>query len=148
MKKQGHVPIAPGRLLGAWVCLIAAILLWAPMWAVAWQASGMACCNGTMCLAHGHAGTEGAAKAQSATQEHTPRECNHASQTGLLTCQMSCCHEQDRLATGAVIFVLPEPMIISSGIEVTPAKIITKALAVTHFFEPPSPPPRSLSLIG
>jgi hypothetical protein len=130
------------------VCLVAAFLLWAPVWAVAWQASGMTCCNGTMCLAHGHAGKEGAAKAQSAAQEHAPMECNHASQAGLMTCQMSCCHEQDRPATAAVIFVLPEPMIISSGMEVTPAKIITKALAVTHFFEPPSPPPRNHFLIA
>jgi hypothetical protein len=128
------------------VCLVAAILLWAPVWAVAWQASGMACCNGTMCLAHGRAGTQGAGKAQSAAQERAPMECNHASQTGLMTCQMSCCHEQDRPATGAVIFVLPEPMIFSFGIEVTLANTSTKALFVTHFCEPPAPPPRSLSL--
>ena len=130
------------------MCLVAAILLWAPGWAVAWQASGMTCCKGTMCLAHGHAGTEGAAKAQSAAQEHAPMECNHASQAVLMTCQMSCCHDQERPATGAVIFVLPEPMIISSGVEVTPAKIMATAPAVTYFFEPPSPPPRSLSLVA
>jgi hypothetical protein len=61
---------------------------------------------------------------------------------------MSCCHDQDRPATGAVIFILPEPMIIASGMEAAPAKIKTKALAVIHFFEPPSPPPRSYSLIA
>src|ERR1700741_4387779 len=144
MKTLGHVPIAPGRLLGAWVCLVAAMLLWAPAWGAAFLASRMTCCTGTMCSAHGHAETKGAATAQSEAQEHAPMEGTHGSQTGMMTCKMSCCHDQDRPATGAVIFVLPEPMIISSGIEVTPAKIMTKAVAVAHFFEPPSPPPRRL----
>jgi hypothetical protein len=148
MKKLGHIPIDPGRRLGAWACLVAAMLLWAPVWAVACQASGMACCKGMMCLGRGHTGREGAAKPQSVPQKHAPMECNHTSQTGLMTCQMSCCHDQDPPATGAVIFVLPEPMVISSDIEVTPVKIITKTLTLTHFFEPPSPPPRSLSLIA
>lgn len=148
MKQRSYVPIAPGKHIGAWVCLVAAVLLWAPVWAAAWQASGMACCKGTMCLAHGHAGMEGASKGQSAAQEHTPMDCNHASQTGLMTCQMSCCQDQDRPATGAVIFVLPEPMIISSEVEMTPAKIMTTSPVVTYFFEPPSPPPRSHSLVA
>src|ERR1700739_4921081 len=112
MKQRLHVPVAPGRNLGAWVCLLAAMLLWAPAWGAAFQASRMTCCTGTMCLAHRHPETKSAPEAQSAAQERTPMECNHASQTGLVNCQMSCCHDQDRPATGAVIFVLPEPMII------------------------------------
>jgi hypothetical protein len=142
MKKLGR-PIAPERLVGAWVCLAAAILLWAPVWAAAWQASGMACCTGTICAAHGHAGTKGTSKSQSAAQEDAPMECNHGSKTALMACRMSCCHDQDHPLTGAVIFVLPEPMTIPVPTEVTTAELKTQAPAITHLFEPPSPPPRS-----
>ena len=130
------------------MCLVASILLWAPAWVAGFQSSTTTCCTGPMCLAHGHAGKEGASRAQSAAPQHAPVECNHASQTGLMTCHLSCGHEQDSPATGAVIFVLPEALKVSSSIEVTPKKIITEAVAVTHFYEPPSPPPRSLSLIA
>jgi hypothetical protein len=143
MKKLAYVPIAPGRLFGAWVCLVAAVLLWSPAWAAAWQMRGMTCCTGTICLAHGHAGTKGASKSQSTAQEDAPMECNHGSQTGLMACQMSCCHDHDHPLTGSVIFVLPEPMTISVPMEVTTAELKTQAPAITHLFEPPSPPPRS-----
>jgi hypothetical protein len=137
MKKLAYVPTAPGRLFGAWLCLVAAVLLWSPAWAAAWQAHAMACCTGTICP------TKGASKNQSAAQEDAPMECNHGSQTGLMACRMSCCHDQDHPLTGAVIFVLPEPMTISVPTEVTTAELKAQAPAITHLFEPPSPPPRS-----
>jgi hypothetical protein len=148
MKNLGHVPIAAGRRVGAWVCLSAAMLLWAPAWGTAFLASRMTCCTGTMCAAHGHADTKGASKTQSTTQQDTPMECNHGSQTGLMACRMSCCHNQDRPLTGAVIFVLPEPMTISAAIVATPADVTPPAREIGYLFEPPSPPPRSHSFIA
>ena len=148
MKMSAHVPIAPGKLANAWVCLVAAMLLWAPDWAAAWQARGMACCTGSICPPHGHAGTKGISKTLSTMQQDTPMECNHGSQTGLMACQMSCCHNQDRPLTGAVIFVLPEPMTISAAIVATLADVKPLAHEIVHLFEPPSPPPRSHSFIA
>ena len=38
MRRSLHVPIAPGRTFGAWVCLaLAVVMLWAPMGAAAWH---------------------------------------------------------------------------------------------------------------
>jgi hypothetical protein len=73
-------------------------------------------------------------------------ECGHGSKTGLKPCRMSCCHDQDHPLTGAVIFVLPDRMMIAAAVEVTAAELETQAHAMVHLFKPPSPPPRSYSL--
>ena len=148
MKYLRHVPIAPGRLVGAWVCLAAVMLLWAPAWGTAFLASRMTCCTGTMCAAHGHAGNKGASETQSAEQGHVPMECNHGGQTSLMVCQMFCCHNQDHPLTGVVIFVLPEAMTIFAAVVATPADLKLQAHPIKHLFAPPSPPPRTLSLIA
>jgi hypothetical protein len=56
---------------------------------------------------------------------------------------MACYHDEDHALTGAVIFVLPEPMAISIPTKVTVTELETQALAIAQLFEPPSPPPRS-----
>jgi hypothetical protein len=143
MKQTLHVPVAPGRNLGAWVCLLALFLLWTPLWAAAWQVTGMPCCTGAICPAHGHGGSTSGTKSQSAGQENMPTECAHGSQFGMIVCQMSCCRVQDQPLTGAVIFVLPDPMTIATAVEVTAAEPRTQADVIARLFEPPSPPPRA-----
>src|ERR1700739_243126 len=106
MEALRHFPIAPGRKLGAWVCLLATVMLWAPMWAAAWQANSMACCNGTMCLAHGHSKPDHPSPRR-ATPSETPMDCEHHSGSGLTSCSMSCCQESTHALTAAMIFVLP-----------------------------------------
>ena len=148
MTKLHHVPIAPGRLMGAWVCLVAALLLWAPMWAIAWQARGMPCCTGNECPVRGHAGSKRVAKNVSAAQENAPMKCRRGSQAGLMECRMSCCQNQEQALVGAVIFVLPEATTISvpSTFRTTEGKPLVRVIA--HLFEPPSPPPRSNSSVS
>jgi hypothetical protein len=75
-------------------------------------------------------------------------ECDHGSKSGVMPCRMSCCHDQDYPLTGAVVFVLPNPTNISAAMEVTTAELEPQAHATAHLFEPPSPPPRSHSLIA
>src|SRR5208283_1479730 len=139
MTRSLHVPIAPGRIVGAWVCLIAVLLLWTPMWASAWMARGTACCAGNMCAAHGHGKTNSPAKSDATKNE---MECEHSPSAGM-ACSMSCCHEDGASLVSSGVYVLPERVRISS-----PAETMSLAAAVKHdevlqVFAPPSPPPES-----
>ena len=145
MKTSRQFPIAPGRTFAAWVCLLAAVLIWTPLWATAWQSGGMACCTGGMCAAHGHAGT-GPSQAKRHAPAEVPMDCEHHRGTGIADCSMSCCHGSSHSLTAAVLFVLPAPSGIS---ELTPAMAAITIFAPTDFvqpFEPLSPPPRNFSL--
>ena len=143
MKTLRHFPIAPGRILGAWLCLLAVVLLWSPIYAAAWQAQGMACCSGGLCAAHGHPKQGQSHQHQPRTSE-TPMDCEHHGDNTLMVCSMSCCHQSSSSLTTAVIFLLPEPAIVSR-----PAVALASPsnLAPPEFvqsFDPPSPPPRTL----
>lgn len=140
MKTKRHFSSAPGRRIAALICLAAIILMWAPAWAMAWQVGGMACCNGGMCPAHGHAGT-----GQSSTNQTAPApvNCEHHHGKKLAGCSMSCCHESGQALNSAIAFVMPVP----SGIAV-PALEMASFMdsAPPEFvpsFKPPAPPPRT-----
>lgn len=143
MNSALQVRTAPGRMFGAWVCLLAVVLLWAPLWASTWQASGMACCSGNECPVHGHAAGRHAPKRQAAARENTPMECNHENRPGLMACRMSCCQDQSHSFVAAVLFLLPEAAAISMPVESATVVASSQAKIIAHFFEPPSPPPRS-----
>jgi hypothetical protein len=128
----------------AWVCLVAVVLLWTPLWATAWQDKGMACCDGKMCAAHGHAMARHSSGDAGVTQESTPMDCGHGENAGLTACDMNCCHEQASTILAAVIFVLPEPITISAPAKARHAREQEQALTNSLLFEPPSPPPRGV----
>jgi len=83
------IPIAPGKL-GAWVCLVAVVLLWAPMWAAAWPTDGMDCCKNGLCMAHAHSQSN-PARPQQAGAKESPMDCAHHGGSGMANCSMSCC---------------------------------------------------------
>ncbi|HKI11567.1 MAG TPA: hypothetical protein VKA02_05585 [Candidatus Acidoferrum sp.] len=143
MKRSRDIPIAPGKM-GAWVCLVAVALLWTPLWATTWQDKGMACCDGKMCAARGHAMAQHSSGNASVTQESAPMDCGHGNQAGMHACDMKCCQEQGSTIIAAVIFVLPEPVKISAPAEASRAREQVQAVMTPHLFEPPSPPPRSI----
>jgi hypothetical protein len=147
MNTKGHIPIAPGKT-GAWVCLVAVMLLWTPLWATAWQSKGMACCDGQMCAAHGHAAGEGTSGNADVTQESTPMDCGHGKHTGLAACERKCCHEAGATFVAAVIFVLPEQVGIFGPADVRDLREKAQPVIASFLFEPPSPPPRSIVSIG
>jgi hypothetical protein len=146
MKSSLQVAVAPGRMIGVWVCLVAVVLLWAPLWASAWQASGMACCNGNECPIHGHAGGKHSGKSQAAANKNAPMEFGHENRPGLMACRVSCCQDQSHSFVAAVTFLLPEPMTISVPVESATVVASSQAKIVAHLFEPPSPPPRVVSI--
>jgi hypothetical protein len=136
-----YFPIAPGRKLGAWVCLAALLLLWSPAWAAAWHTEEMACCSGGMCLAHQHSKSGPSHQGQSKETE-TPMNCEHHGTTGLTSCSMSCCQESSTALTAGIIFVLPEPTSLSQPSEATAAPVVLSPVEFLQSLEPLSPPPR------
>jgi hypothetical protein len=107
----------------------------------------MSCCDDGICAAHGHAGKSGT-KSPSAEQEIAPKECQHGKPSGMIACQLSCCQSHDYPVTGAVLFVLPDPLTILAAVDVNVVELKSQSQAMARLFEPPSPPPRSYYLIA
>jgi hypothetical protein len=137
MSRSLHTPFAPGKVAGAWVCLIVVLMLWTPMLASAWAASGMACCAGNLCAAHGHAKTNFSGKSEGTM------ECEHSRGAGMAACTMSCCHEQSASLVSSTVYVLPEPAVISLPAETPRPTIAVKHEEILQVFAPPSPPPKA-----
>lgn len=124
------------------MCLVATVLLWAPMWAAAWQANGMACCEGGMCAAHGHPGTK-QPKPQLTAPKESLMNCAHHGESEIVNCSMSCGHDSRSSLTTAVIFVLPVPAAISKPTQASAALTFFAPTAFVPSYDPLSPPPRT-----
>jgi hypothetical protein len=139
MARMREFPIAPGKKLGAWVCLFAAVLLWSPLWAAAWQANAMDCCSGGMCPIHGHT--------NHAPQNNTPKQstpCDQHPGLGLIQCTMSCCHAVMHSFVAAIVFVLPDSPVSSRLLLLPAPRIADSARAILPAVAPPDLPPRTL----
>lgn len=145
MRRLRHFSKAPGNKVGACVCLVAVILLWAPLWASAFQASNMDCCNGAMCPLHGHAPKKSSNDAN-AGKEAPLAACGHHSRNSAMDCKMACCHPTDPAVTGAIVFVLPTPSGISAPALVGQPRANLAVTMSSAIFDPASPPPRTLLL--
>jgi hypothetical protein len=145
MKRTRHDSNAPGRKLGACVCLVALMLLWAPAWASALQAAGMGCCDGAMCPLHGHAPKKSSGDTNSA-KDAPMAGCEHHGRKAAMDCTMGCCHPADPVVTGAIAFVLPSPVAISAPLLIGPPTPTLLTSASSFVFDPASPPPRTLPL--
>ena len=141
MKRSRAIPIAPGKM-GAWVCLVAVVLLWAPLWAAAWPTEGMDCCKGGLCLAHRHS-KPGPARPQQAGAAETPMDCEHRGGSGMSGCSMSCCQERSQILATPAIFVMPAPATIAQPSEARAAASNLAATESMQSSEPLSPPPRT-----
>ena len=82
-----------GRRLGASVCLIASVLLYAPDWTAAWQTGSTACCNGIECRVHAHAGSDKTAKPEARDDGNT--KCHQGSSRARASCSISCRYEYE-----------------------------------------------------
>ena len=145
MKRMRHDSKAPARRLGACVCLVALMLLWAPVWASALQAAGMGCCAGAMCPLHGHAPKKSSSDTNPA-KDMPMTDCEHHGRKAAMNCSMACCHPADPVVTGAVAFVLPGSVEISAPLLIGPPTPIPTLTASSFAFDPASPPPRTLPL--
>lgn len=141
-----HSPIVPGRKMAAWVCLLAVILLWAPLGAAALQANGMGCCVAGFC-AHGpHGHQRGEQPVQPASAE-TSMGCEHhggvtQNKPDAMKCSMSCCHETSAAMAAAIVFVLPATTSLSAPLGARSASPELTATEFMQSIQPLSPPPR------
>jgi hypothetical protein len=138
MKNLRPFPIAPGRKMGAWVCLIAAVLLWSPLWAVAWQSAQMSCCDGGICLTADHAKQHRSAPGAS----QKPVTCEHQGANGMGQCAIHCCQTESHVFVASIVFVLPiAPLLARSPYFVAPLTVSAKR-EILPFVAPPDRPPR------
>jgi hypothetical protein len=123
------------RLLTAWVCLLAAVALYAPLAAAAWSAHSMACCTGDQCpiAAHHHQKKQ--------ASPHSDMDCGH-DMVEMTTCSMSCCQNSENPIVTAVAFVLPDTAVASAPIAFVNATSISQSTELLRRAEPLSPPPR------
>jgi hypothetical protein len=143
MNRSLHTPIAPRKVIGAWVCLITVLLLWAPMWGSAWQAREMACCTGNICAVHGHAKTQPSRTGGATRHEAAATECEHTKGAGMAACTMSCCHEQSSSVVSSAVYVLPEPAVLALPAKTLNPTDVMSYEEVLQSFAPPSPPPKT-----
>jgi len=142
MNRSLQAPITPGRLFGAWVCLVAVFLLWSPMWAAAWHEKGMSCCADGMCMAHSHSKSN-SSQTGGSTSHESAMNCDHGGANGMANCSMSCCHQSAPFFATAAIFVLPEPALLNVPLTNICALLNFTVTEFLRSFEPLSPPPRA-----
>jgi len=145
MKRMRHDSNAPGRRLGACVCLVALMLLWAPAWVSALQAAGIGCCDGAMCPLHRHAPKKSSGDTNSA-KDVPMAGCEHHGRKAAMDCSMACCHPTDPVVAGAIVFVVPSGAAISEPLfRGSPTPGLSSSMN-SLVFDLASPPPRNLRL--
>ena|SRR5215469_11820265 len=125
------------RSLFATLCLIAVVLLYAPLGGAAWFVYSGACCNsGSQCPIHGHHSSQ-----TPSGPEHA-MDCSHG-MLAMRQCSMSCCHDPDRPAIAPVIFVLPAHITVSASTSFALLVPLPGSKDSVNSIEPLSPPPRT-----
>lgn len=121
------------QVLSAWLCLLAAILLLAPLAGAAWSAHTAACCTGgDHCPIPQHH--------HSKAPQHSS-DCEH--QTGGMTaCSMACCQNTERPLLTPLAFVLPVAASLAIPENVTAVASIVRPNTLPRSLEVLSPPPR------
>lgn len=123
------------RLVAAWVCLFAAVALYAPLAGAAWSAHAMACCAGDHCPIPQHHHQKKQAS------RHSEIDCGH-DMGQMMNCSMSCCQNSERPLVTAVAFVLPPVAFTSAAISVVDVAEDLQSLEIPRSIKPLSPPPR------
>lgn len=125
------------RSLFATLCLLAVVLLHAPLGAAGWTLYSSACCNTTgQCPIHGHHH-----QAPSRASSENPMECDHQ-MPGMSMCKMSCCDHADRAAIAPVLFVLPPVVVVFAPSDANTLITSSSTRNELRSIEPLSPPPR------
>jgi len=123
------------RIAAAWVCLCAAVALYAPLAGGAWSAHAMACCTGDHCpIAQHH-------HQKKQALPHEEMDCGH-DMGEMMNCSMSCCQNSEKPLVTAVAFVLPDAAFSSAAISVVGVADTVQSLESPRSIRPLSPPPR------
>jgi hypothetical protein len=100
------------RIVAAWVCLFAAVALYAPIAGAAWSAHAMSCCTGEYCpIAQHH-------HQKKHPVPHSDMDCGH-DMGEMMDCSISCGENSEKPLVTAVAFVLPDLTFTAGPISVT-----------------------------
>jgi hypothetical protein len=127
------------RIVAAWICLLAAVALYAPLAGAAWSAHAMSCCTGgdycPIAAHHHHQKNQG--------PQRSEMDCGHdMGLSEMMNCSMSCCQESEQPLVTAVAFVLPDVALVTAAAAVTGAADTLHAIEIPRSLQPLSPPPR------
>src|ERR1700719_3925103 len=140
-RQQGTVNISSyerKRIVAAWVCLFAAVALYAPLAGGAWSAHAMACCAGDLCPIAEHHHHHQEKQAPPAGMD-----CGHDIGAGeLMNCSVSCCQNSEKPLVTAVAFVLPDFALNAASASVAGLAESAQPLEIPRSTPPLSPPPR------
>jgi hypothetical protein len=126
---------AKKKSVTAWVCLFAALALYAPLAGAAWSAHAMSCCTEEYCpIAQHH-------HQKKHTVPHSDMNCGH-DMGEMMDCSMSCCENSEKPLVTAVAFVLPDLTFAAGPISVTGTADTLKSFEIPRSLKPLSPPPR------
>jgi hypothetical protein len=126
------------RWISANICLLAVVLLYAPLAVAAWSSYQMACCTSGQCPIPSHHHQ----KTPAAPANHM--DCGHE-MPGMMACSMSCCHDSERSLVTSIAFVLPPPAKVAAMAAIKSPIEVAKPLDFSRSIQPLSPPPRFLS---
>jgi len=143
------------RAIGAYACLLATMLIYAPQGMIAWWAGTGRCCESGYCPILGHhrakesqAGAAGEQRTEHSAH-HQGMDCEHeagsGSTAGMAACTMSCCHNTERATMAPVVFLpdsATETVCLASVARIAEPPVIQD---ISQSSKPPSPPPRSLN---
>ena len=126
------------RSIAASICLLAVVLLYAPLAGAAWSSYQSACCMSGQCKipAHHHH------KAPAAPANHMDCDHDDHERSGMMACAMSCCHDSERSVVTSIAFVLPPAIAAAAPAAITSSVELAKPANFLRSIEPLSPPPR------
>jgi hypothetical protein len=126
------------RSICAGICLLAVVLLYAPLAGAAWSSYQSSCCMSGQCTIPGHHHQ----KTPAVPANHM--DCGH-DMSGMMACSMSCCHDSDRSPVTSIAFVLPPSVAIAAAAAIDLPSALAKPSDFPRSTEPLAPPPRFVS---
>jgi hypothetical protein len=130
------------KSIAAIACLIALLLIYAPMAIATVMAVSGACCAGERCPIHGN--HHPAQNHGTHQNEATPMDCGHEGHgtSTLNPCSMSCCQTVEQAPISVHAFLLTPLAITTSLATLATARMAVCAFIVSPVFAPQAPPPK------
>jgi len=133
------------KSVAAIACLIALLLVYAPMATATLMAVTGACCTGDYCPIHGN--HHPSQKSDAQQNENAPMDCGHEGHatSKMNSCSVSCCQTVEQIAVKVHVFLLTPLPITTSLATLCPAPIALNGSLVSPVFAPKAPPPKHLA---
>lgn len=126
------------RKFVAGICMLALVLVYAPIASATLVVATGACCDGDRCPIHGN-------HHSAPKTEETGTDCgHHISQ--LQSCSLSCCQNAEQPAAHAHVYLLMPVTLATNLALITATAPGAAPIKISPAFSPLAPPPKSLAL--